>query len=139
MDARYAVVVPGRGTVLTDRRTSAPGVAIPHGVRMVLHRLLPATTAVISALALAAPVAGAATDPAATSAPPADVCAGIAAAGPMAVLGPYGPLGDYGPTGKFAGQENPGTACGGAYSFALPGFTVGSFVTANLSLAGQAP
>ena len=80
------------------------------------------------------PGAGAAPAPA-----PADVCAGVQAAGPMAVLGPYGPLGDYGPNGRFAGQPNPATGCGGVYSFALPGFTVGSFVTANLSLAGQAP
>jgi hypothetical protein len=102
---------------------------------MVLPRLLPATTAAITALALAAPIAGAA----APAAPDPSVCSALASAGPMAVLGPYGPLGDYGPNGKFAGQPNPATECGGVNSFALPGFTVGSFVTANLSLAGQAP
>jgi hypothetical protein len=100
---------------------------------MFLRTLLPASTALISTLAIAAPAAGAATTPAA----PADVCAGVRSAGPMAVLGPYGPLGAYGPTGSRAGQANPAAACGGAISFALPGFTVGSFVTANLSLAGQ--
>jgi hypothetical protein len=55
----------------------------------------------------------------------------------MAVLGPYGPLGDYGPLGANAGQPNPATACGGAISFALPGFTVGSYVSSILSLAGH--
>jgi hypothetical protein len=108
---------------------------------MLLRSLPLATTALISALALAAPVAGASGGPAAPTpaAPPADVCAAVQSAGPMAVLGPYGPLGDYGPKGALAGQPNPAAACGGAISFALPGSTVGSFVTANLSLAGQVP
>jgi hypothetical protein len=56
----------------------------------------------------------------------------------MAVLGEYGPLGAYGPGGDHYGQPNPATSCGGAISFALPGFTVGSFVNANLSLARPA-
>ena len=102
---------------------------------MLLRRLLPATTTLLGALAIAAPVAGAS----GTAAPPADVCASVRSAGPMAVLGPYGPLGDYGPNGALAGQANPAAACGGAISFALPGLTVDSFVAANLSLAGQAP
>ena len=102
---------------------------------MLLRKLLPATTAVIGALAIAAPLAGAQ----APAAPPADVCAGVQSAGPMAVLGPYGPLGDYGPNGALAGQPNPAAACGGPISFALPGMTVGSFVTSNLSIAGQGP
>jgi hypothetical protein len=109
---------------------------------MLLRNLLPSTTALISALAITAPVAAAATgDPVAgtTPAPPAEVCNSVASAGPMAVLGPYGPLGDYGPNGALAGQPNPAASCGGAISFALPGATVGSFVTANLSLAGQVP
>jgi hypothetical protein len=108
---------------------------------MLLRRLLPATTALIGALAIAAPVAAASGAPVAatTAAPPAEVCSGVASAGPMAVLGPYGPLGDYGPMGAHAGQPNPAAGCGGAISFALPGFTVGSFVNANLSLAGQIP
>jgi hypothetical protein len=109
---------------------------------MLLRNLLPSTTALIGALAIAAPVATAASgDPVAatTPAPSADVCDGVQSAGPMAVLGPYGPLGDYGPNGALAGQPNPGAACGGAISFALPGATVGSFVNANLSLAGQVP
>jgi hypothetical protein len=100
---------------------------------MLLRNLLP-STAIIGALAIAAPVAAAA-----TPAPPADVCDSVASAGPMAVLGPYGPLGDYGPNGALAGQPNPAAACGGAISFALPGLTVDSFVAANLSLAGQVP
>jgi hypothetical protein len=106
---------------------------------MLLRRLIPTTTALIGALAIAAPVAGAAGGPVptTTAAPPADMCSAVTAAGPMAVLGPYGPLGAYGPTGAQAGQANPATGCGGAISFALPGFTVGSFVNANLSLAGQ--
>jgi hypothetical protein len=108
---------------------------------MLLRRLLPATTALIGALAIAAPVAGANGEPAATAtpAPSADVCAGVQSAGAMAVLGPYGPLGDYGPGGSHAGEPNPAAACGGPISFALPGQTVGSFVTSNLSLAGQGP
>jgi hypothetical protein len=105
---------------------------------MHLRRLLPATTAAIGALAIAAPIAGA--DPAATpAAPPAGVCAAVASEGAMAVLGPYGPLGDYGPSGAHAGQPNPAAGCGGAISFALPGSTVGSYVNSILSLAGQAP
>ena len=55
----------------------------------------------------------------------------------MAVLGPYGPLGSYGPLGANAGQSNPATACGGAASFALPGFTVGSYVSSILSISGH--
>ena len=109
---------------------------------MLLRRLLPTTTALLGALAIAAPVAGASGGPvadSATAAPSADVCNAVQGAGPMAILGPYGPLGDYGPNGKFAGQPNPGAACGGAVSFALPGQTVGSFVTSNLSLAGVPP
>ena len=72
---------------------------------MRLHKLLAATTALIGALALAAP-AGASANPVSTTtaAPPADVCASVSSAGAMAVLGPYGPLGDYGPTGAHAGQ-----------------------------------
>ncbi|HYZ29383.1 MAG TPA: hypothetical protein VE570_10035 [Thermoleophilaceae bacterium] len=104
---------------------------------MNLRNLLPATTAVLAALAIAAPVAGA--DPGPAAAPSQDdVCASVNAGGAMAILGPYGPLGDYGPNGPLAGQPNPGAACGGAISFALPGQTVGSFVTSNLSLFGQA-
>jgi hypothetical protein len=108
---------------------------------MRLRHLLPSATAVIGALAIAVPAASANAGSVAgtTPAPSADVCAGVNAAGPMAILGPYGPLGDYGPNGALAGQPNPAAACGGAISFALPGQTVGSFVTSNLSLAGQAP
>jgi hypothetical protein len=98
-----------------------------------------AMAAVLSTLAIAVPVSGASADapsPAST-APSADVCDGVAQAGAMAVLGDYGPLGAYGPLGDHAGQPNPATSCGGAASFALPGFTVGSFVNANLSI-GQA-
>jgi hypothetical protein len=98
-----------------------------------------AIAAILSTLAIAAPVSGASADgpsPAST-APSADVCNGVAQAGAMAVLGEYGPLGAYGPLGDHAGQPNPATNCGGATSFALPGFTVGSFVNANLSI-GQA-
>jgi hypothetical protein len=104
---------------------------------MTFDKRLTATAAVLGALAIAAPVSGAsaaATSPAST-APSAEVCAGVAMAGPMAVLGPYGPLGAYGPLGDQRGQPNPATNCGGATSFALPGFTVGSFVNANLSIA----
>jgi predicted membrane protein len=99
---------------------------------MNLRNLLPATAAILGALAIAAPVATADTAPS-----QADVCASVNAAGSMAILGPYGPLGDYGPNGARAGQPNPAAACGGPISFALPGQTVGSFVTSNLSLFGQ--
>ena len=107
---------------------------------MTLDKRFKATAAVLGALALAGPVSGAsadATNPAAT-APSADVCASVAKAGPMAVLGEYGPLGAYGPNGDLHGQPNPAASCGGAISFALPGFTVGSFVTANLSIGQHA-
>ena len=103
---------------------------------MILRRLLPATAALISAAAIAAPISSAGADPAPSQA---DICNAVNADGPMAVLGPYGPLGAYGPTGAAAGQPNPATACGGTASFALPGFTVGSYVTSILSLAGQQP
>ena len=109
---------------------------------MLLRKLLPTTTALLGALAIAAPVAGADVAPGAasgTAAPSADVCNAVQAAGPMAVLGPYGPLGQYGVGGALAGQANPAAACGGPISFALPGQTVGSFVTSNLSLAGIPP
>jgi hypothetical protein len=99
---------------------------------MNLRSLLPATAAVLSGLAIAAPVAAADSPPSQD-----DVCAAVTAEGSMAILGPYGPLGDYGPNGPLAGQPNPAAACGGAISFALPGQTVGSFVTSNLSLFGQ--
>jgi hypothetical protein len=46
-------------------------------------------------------------------------------------------LGAYGPLGAQAGQPNPAAGCGGATSFALPGFTVGSYVTSILSLSGH--
>jgi hypothetical protein len=107
---------------------------------MTLHKRLTATAAVLGALAIAAPVSGASADPTspAATAPSADVCDSVAAAGPMAVLGEYGPLGAYGPTGDLHGQPNPGANCGGAISFALPGHTVGSFVNANLSVAQNA-
>jgi hypothetical protein len=107
---------------------------------MIFDKRLTATAAVLGALAIAAPVAGAsadATSPAST-APSADVCASLAQGGAAAVLGPYGPLGAYGPLGDHNGQPNPAASCGGAISFALPGQTVGSFVNANLSLAQHA-
>jgi hypothetical protein len=107
---------------------------------MTLDKRLIATAAVLGTLAIAAPVSGAsaeATSPAST-APSANVCDSVANAGATAVLGEYGPLGAYGPLGDLHGQPNPATNCGGAISFALPGFTVGSFVNANLSIGQQA-
>jgi hypothetical protein len=106
---------------------------------MTFDKRLTATAAVLGTLAIAAPVSAAsaqATSPAST-APAADVCGSVANAGAMAVLGDYGPLGAYGPLGDHNGQPNPATNCGGAISFALPGFTVGSFVNANLSIGQQ--
>lgn len=107
---------------------------------MTLNKRLAATAAALGALAIAAPVsgAGAQATSATSPAPSANVCDGVANSGAAAVLGPYGPLGAYGPMGDHNGQPNPATNCGGAISFALPGFTVGSFVNANLSLAQQA-
>jgi hypothetical protein len=104
---------------------------------MILSKRFTATATVLGTLAIATAVSDARADTpaAASSAPPADICASVTAAGPMAVLGEYGPLGAYGPGGAHYGQPNPATSCGGAISFALPGFTVGSFVNANLSLA----
>jgi hypothetical protein len=96
-----------------------------------------ATVAALGALAIAAPVSHA-NPQATTPAPSAEVCDSVAQAGAMAVLGEYGPLGAYGPNGDHQGQPNPATSCGGAISFALPGFTVGSFVNANLSIGQQA-
>jgi hypothetical protein len=107
---------------------------------MTLDKRLTAAAAVLGTLAIAAPISGAsaqATSPAST-APPANVCDGVANAGAMAVLGDYGPLGAYGPLGDHNGQPNPAANCGGAISFALPGQTVGSFVNANLSIGQHA-
>jgi hypothetical protein len=107
---------------------------------MTLHKRLTAAAAVLGTLTIAAPISGAsaeATSPAST-APSADVCDSVANAGAMAVLGEYGPLGAYGPQGAHHGEPNPATNCGGATSFALPGFTVGSFVNANLSIGQHA-
>jgi hypothetical protein len=105
---------------------------------MTLDKRLTATAAVLGTLAIAAPISGAsaqATSPASTA--PSAVCDSVANAGAMAVLGDYGPLGAYGPLGDHNGQPNPAANCGGAISFALPGFTVGSFVNANLSIGQQ--
>jgi hypothetical protein len=106
---------------------------------MTLHKRLTATAAVLGALAIAAPVSAASAEAAspASPAPAANVCDSVAKADAMAVLGEYGPLGAYGPLGDHRGQPNPATNCGGAISFALPGFTVGSFVNANLSIGQQ--
>jgi hypothetical protein len=104
---------------------------------MTLDKRITATAAVLGTLAIAAPVSGASAQ-ATSPAPSASVCDSVAQAGAMAVLGEYGPLGAYGPLGDHNGQPNPATNCGGATSFALPGFTVGSFVNANLSIGQQA-
>jgi hypothetical protein len=107
---------------------------------MTLDKRLTATAAVLGTLAIAAPISGAsaqATSPA-PAPPSANICDGVANAGPMAVLGDYGPLGAYGPLGDHNGQPNPAANCGGAISFALPGQTVGSFVNANLSIGQHA-
>lgn len=102
-----------------------------------LHRLLPATTALLGAIAAPVASASGAPVPATSGAPPPAVCGQVATTGPTAVLGPYGVLGAYGPLGAQAGQPNPAAGCGGATSFALPGFTVGSYVTSILSLSGH--
>jgi hypothetical protein len=106
---------------------------------MTVDKRLTATAAVLGALAIAAPISGASADPTipASTAPAANVCDGVAMAGPLAVLGPYGPLGAYGPMGNLNGQPNPAANCGGPVSFALPGLTVGSFINANLTTAQQ--
>jgi hypothetical protein len=93
---------------------------------LAMHRLnvIPATAAVIGALAIAAPVAGAASSdrPADSKAPGPNVCMQIAFEGPMSVLGPYGVLGDYGPLGDKAGQPNPAANCfSGSGFFGMPG------------------
>jgi hypothetical protein len=105
---------------------------------MTLDKRLTATAAILATLAIAAPVTGASADATSPATPAPGVCDSVTQAGPMAVLGEYGPLGAYGPLGDHNGQPNPATNCGGATSFALPGFTVGSFVNANLSIGQHA-
>jgi hypothetical protein len=88
--------------------------------------LIPATAAVLGALAVAAPLAsasGSAAGDLSTGWTP-DVCTQVAPQGPFAVLGPYGVLGDYGPNGSKAGQPNPAADCY-THGFSLPGSNVG--------------
>ena len=102
---------------------------------MRLHRLIPAATACIGALAIAAPVASAADNPLAggIATPWANnVCMEVAMEGPMSVLGPYGVLGDYGPLGSKYGQKDPAFDCYsgsgfGASGFGAPGFGAPGF------------
>ena len=92
---------------------------------MPLRRIIPAATACIGALAIAAPVASAADNPlsgsiSGQSSNP--VCTQVALEGPLAVLGPYGVLGDYGPLGSKAGQKNPAANCASGSGGGAPGF-----------------
>jgi hypothetical protein len=89
-----------------------------------LHRLIPPAAACIGALAIAAPVAGAADKPPSggIAGPWANnVCMQVALEGPFAVLGPYGVLGDYGPMGSKRGQKNPAADCYSGPGFGAPG------------------
>jgi hypothetical protein len=76
-------------------------------------KLMAATTAAIGTLAVATPIAGAATQAPPAPANPWDnnVCLQIAMEGPWATLGPYGPLGDYGPLGSKSNEKNPASDC----------------------------
>jgi hypothetical protein len=97
---------------------------------MPLHRLIPAATACIGALAIAAPVASAADNPlpGGIAGPWSNpVCTQVALEGPWAVLGPYGVLGDYGPLGSKAGQPNPAAGCSSGSGFGAPGFGAPGF------------
>jgi hypothetical protein len=89
---------------------------------MPLHRLIPAATACIGALAIAAPVASAAVSGGIAGPWSTPVCTQVALEGPYAVLGPYGVLGDYGPLGSKAGQKNPAAGCDSGSGFGAPGF-----------------
>jgi hypothetical protein len=98
--------------------------------RMKPLKLVAATTAAIGTLALAVPIAGAATNaPVAPANPSGNVCLQVAMQGPFAVLGPYGVLGDYGPLGTKPNEENPAAQCfsqggsGASGLFGMPGMT----------------
>jgi hypothetical protein len=102
---------------------------------MRFHRFIPAATACIGALAIAAPGAGAADDPLSggiASLGSDNVCMQVALEGPWAVIGPYGVLGDYGPIGSKAGQKNPAADCYsgsgfGAFGVGATGFGATGF------------
>ena len=106
---------------------------------MPLHRLIATATACIGALAIAAPVAGAADNSLSGGVAGAwsnPVCMRVTLEGPYAVLGPYGVLGDYGPLGSKAGQKNPAAACSSGSGFGAPGFGAPGFSAPGFGAPG---
>ena len=117
---------------------------------MSVRQRLAAAAATVAALAIAAPVATAAstlpigpqlTQPGATST--GDVCfKGFLDIGPFGPYGPYGPSGPYGPNGPLAGHPNPigdAATCGGFITYILRGGTLNSFVQGNIASVGIQP
>ena len=114
---------------------------------MSLRMRASAATAVVAALAVGAPVAGAfGPVPSSIPSPPAlnsTTCPrGIIDPGPFGPLGPYGPQGPYGPNGPLHGQPNPignAATCGGLLTYILRGGNLSSFVSANVASVGLIP
>jgi hypothetical protein len=110
---------------LTHRRAAKPPVGHEGASIDMLSRLhrISAATAVVGALAIAAPVAGASATPGDAGALSPYDCMQVMAMGPLAVIGPYGVLGDYGPLGSHAGEPNPVAGCYSGSPFNVQGVT----------------
>ncbi|MCW3065605.1 MAG: hypothetical protein JWN32_2777 [Solirubrobacterales bacterium] len=119
---------------------------------MSLRKRASAASAVIAALAIAAPLASAnaaiPSIPAPSSlpnplAPNPNLCLqGVVDPGPFGPLGPYGPSGPYGVNGPLHGQQNPignAATCGGLLTYILRGGNLTSFVNGNVASLGAAP
>jgi hypothetical protein len=117
---------------------------------MSLRKRATAASAVIAALAFAAPIGDAtAVVPVVPSTVPSPVAVnqnvclpGIIDPGPYGPLGPYGPSGPYGVDGPLHGQPNPignAATCGGLFTYVLRGGNLTSFVNGSTGSTAVTP